>query len=226
VSLSKAAKGDIIKIMESPEHIKQTIKVAFEGVTKGQGIGLQEATAFDNRATEEDRLVARKKDVEEQWWDVVEEWDGQLGTALSFTDKDGFTFLLPATMYKALDGSFDNTNSVQFHLCISKVPYVEPPHHGHPEYTDYLRSLHPKDWVEYFEFTPKQIHAVALFLQWADDDRGNDRELELRKHSHEGFLKHANPGDYILSWEDVLNNYREERRILKEWLELGRVYSE
>jgi hypothetical protein len=212
--------------MKSPEEINQLIREAFASTTKGQGIGLHEATALDDRADEETLAAARAKDTEEHWWDIVEEWDGQLGTALSFTDKEGFVFLLPATISKALEGSVDNKSRVEFHLCTSKKPYGQSPHHGHPEYTAYLRSLHPKEWVEYFNFTSKQMHAIAAFLQWADDDRGRDRELELRKHSHEESLKHASPGDYTLSWEDVVNNYNEKRRILREWLELGGITTE
>jgi hypothetical protein len=209
--------------MKSPQEIKQIVREAFADTTKGQGIGLNEATALDDRADEAQQMLARAKDTEEHWWDIVEEWDGQLGTALSFTDRDGFVFLLPATMFKALDGSFDNTMSIQYHLCVSKKPYIQTPHHGHPEYTDYLRSLHAKDWVEYCMFTQKQVHAIALFLQWSDDDAGRDAELLSLERSHQQSLQHARPGDYTLAWEDVVNNYDEERRILKEWLQLGHI---
>ncbi len=209
--------------MEDTEEIKSVVRNAFADTGKGDGIGLREATALDNRADATELALARKSDTETHWWDIVEEWDGQFGTALSFTDKEGFKFLLPATMWSALDGSFLNLNSIQFHLCVCKKPYTAMPHHGHPAYTEYLRSLHPEEWVTYFDFSPLQVNAIALFLKWADSDRGRDHELELRKKSHQEYLKHALPGNYTLSFDDVVNNYDEERRILREWLELGKV---
>jgi len=215
--------------MKNPEAIKKIIKESFANTVKGQGIGLREANALDDRADKEAQAAARAKDIEEHWWDLVEEWDNQLGTALSFTDKEGFKFLLPAAMWAALDGS-STADAVQFHLCsISRRPSSTPrPHHGHPEYTEYLRTLHPKDWVSYFDFTPAQVHATATFLQWVDNDSERDceRELELRRQSHQRKLQYARPGDYTLRWEDVLNNYKEERRVLKEWFDLGNVFTE
>lgn len=207
--------------MQTSEDIKHIIKEAFADTVKGQGVGLREATAMDNRADVEAQAAARAQDTEGHWWELAEEWEGQLGTALSFADLEGFKFLLPATMCAALDGSLDNAHSVHFHLCVNRKPFTRPPHHGHPEYTDYLKSLHAEEWIRYFDFTPLQVHAIALFLRLTDDDRGEERELELRKHAHESSLKHARPGDYTLAWDDVVNNYREERRMVKEWMELG-----
>ena len=216
--------------MKTHLEIIRTIRTAFIDTVISGGIGLHEATALDNRADKATVRLARERDTEDHWWDVAEQWDGQLGTALSFADKNGFVFLLPATMTSARLGSSFNASSVRSHLCVIRKPYIRAPHHGHPEYTDYLRSLHAKEWINYFGFTNDQTHAIALFLEWVD--RGSDsligfsdHPLESLKRSHESSLAHARTGDYTLSWQDVINNYDEEQRILREWLEAGTVSS-
>lgn len=210
--------------METPETIKAVIKEAFRDIGKGKGEGLREATQSDGRETEVDILEARVSDTEKYWWEVIEEWDGQFASALYFTDKEGFRFLLPATLCKALEDrrSFNN-DTVYFLLCSTKWPFQAPPHHGHPEYTEYLRSLNPKDCIAYFAFTQAQVHAIALYLRWYDIEGKLHRDLEVQKQSHESALQYATPGNCTLSWEDVVHNRNEEWRILREWLELGNV---
>jgi hypothetical protein len=206
----------------SPEEIKRIIREAFSTTRKGKGIGLREATALDNYASEEEQISERSRDVEEHWWDIVEEGEGQLGTALSFTDREGLRFLLPATMCSSLDGAWLNTHPVLFTLCFLH-PSALPPHHGYPEYTDYLRSIHPSEWIEFLQLTIQQVRAIALFLKWADDDLGGERQIESILSSHESSLKYAGPGHYTLSIEDAVNNYDQERRILHEWFLLGGI---
>lgn len=209
--------------MKKPKEIKKIIHEAFRDVLKGKGIGLREATALDDAADMTVLATARAEDTEIHWWDIKEEWDGQLGTALSFTDKQGFKFLLPAAMTSVLDSSANNDIAILNHLCEFKKPTTTIPHKGHPEYTDYLRSLSAKDWIEYYCFTQKQVNAIALFLQWATSSAVNNNTIELLKKSHDFTRKQTDSAYYSLHWDDVLNNHNERERILNEWFYLGNI---
>ncbi len=205
-------------------EVEKAIHEAFKDVKKGNGIGIREAISIDDRGTAEDQAKARPLDIEEHWWDIPKNFNETIGTELSFTDKQGFKFLLPAVMM------VKDTNSVSFQLCITKHPYDTHPHHGHKEYTEYLRSIHPKDVVAYFEFTPEQIHAIALFFKWWMQNEkeylyaDREKEIEGLKKINEMSKQYASsPENYVLTLEDEINNFNEQCRVLKEWLELGGV---
>jgi hypothetical protein len=203
------------------ESVVQSIREAFADVRKGSGIGLREAIAIDDWATPEEQARARAKDTEEHWWNLVEDAEEDLQTALTFTDREGFKFLLPAAMCSELDESYDGYLSAYFHLVLRAHPPTSNSYASTagPQYTEYLRSIHPRDTVEYFGFTEAQVHAIALFLKWIDRDQGRDKELEAKKVG----LEHAKKEGVPVKWEDEVNNYDEERRIFHEWLHLGHV---
>jgi len=214
----------------NPDEIIAQIRDAFKDVRKGRGIGLREASALDDYASAEEQLRARDADTEEHWWELVPRFEGEIGTALSFTDIEGFKFLLPAAITLGIDGGdWYCAHSVLFHLCLHPNPYKGAPHHGHREYVDFMRSIHPRETIAYYSFTSLQITAIARFFKWYmqhneshlyEDPAKGARTRDAR---HDGSTQGARPGDYVLTRDDVEEIHREECRILKEWLELGKV---
>lgn len=209
----------------TPAELILEIHKAFKDVKKGNGIGVREAIAIDDYTEEEERLKARAKDTED-WWNIPQEWKNDLGTALSFTDVQGFRFLLPALMTASIENN-DLAQSVYFHLILIKPGQGQRPHHGHKEYTDYLRSISPRKTAQYYKFNQAQIHAISLYLDWwmntekiyLPQSRG--WWLKAIKKSHAATVKNVSSKDYNLTLEDEIANYDEECRILKDWLELG-----
>jgi hypothetical protein len=95
-------KADLLKIIE----------IAFGGVTLCDGIGLYEAEAIDNYASDKRTLKARKKDREswKRWDEIPSEVIETFYSALCFVDIEGMRFLLPAYMKFAVE-NYKNSDS-------------------------------------------------------------------------------------------------------------------
>ncbi len=202
------------------EEMARVVHEAFKDVVKGDSIGVREANSRDDYAPAEARAKAREEDSEQHWWDIPKEWQHLLGTALSFTDKHGFKFLLPAVI------TYGDSDSARFHLCF---PYVEgAPHHGHKEYINYLKAIEPKKIAENYEFTQDQIHAIAVFLKWWMQEPNDyiyanrEKKIDLLHRMHE-HSKELPPENYNLTVEDEIAFFDEECRVLRDWLTLGGV---
>ena len=203
------------------QEVEKAIFDAFRDVTKADGIGVREAIAIDDNATADMLKKAREEDAEEHWWDIPAEWNNKLDTALSFTDEEGFKFLLPVTMIHGGDPGM-----TRYHLCF---PYAKnQPHFGNKDYINYLRDIHPQQIAEKYALDEKQCHAIALFLKWWMQEKQDylyaDREkkIETLSKSHEQYKKL--PKDhYDLDLEDQIAFFDEECRTLRDWLILGNV---
>jgi hypothetical protein len=215
------------------QHIKTIILEAFNAVEKA-GIGVREATAIDDYASGEDRERARHEDVEAHWWEIPEEWRPHLSAALSFTDVQGFRFLLPAAMTAALDGiegGADPGNSVWFHLGLrNQKSDAYPPHHGHPPYIEFLRSISARDNADHFSLSPAQMHAVACFLDWYMQQSmsliycSRDEHFRIVKKTNASYKSHVPLTNYSLSVDDEMAIFDQECRIFREWLAIGGVF--
>lgn len=89
------------------EKLSAKIKSAFADVTLGDGIGLFEAEAFDMCVDFSEPRKARQKDERESWQKISVadlEW---CNTALSFTDAEGYRFLVPAFMLAELNSNIE-----------------------------------------------------------------------------------------------------------------------
>jgi hypothetical protein len=204
-------------------ELAELIRKAFADVRKGEGIGVREANALDDYADRETRAAARAADVEQCWWEVPEEVrKNSLGSVLSFTDAAGFRFLLPLLMTAAIGGDDMAESSVEFHLCCL-LPGERSPHHGHPEYVEFLRKIRAAAVADAKGLDGPQRHAVGRFLDWSMASGQTylyadpERERLGRERSHEMYRRHAGPGNYTLSLEDVHAIWREECRIREEW---------
>jgi len=72
----------------------------FRGVKRGQGITLHETEVMDHYGSKEQRQAARRKDTDQDWREVRDEWIEEFGGVggLTFLDAEGFRYYLPAYM--------------------------------------------------------------------------------------------------------------------------------
>lgn len=94
---------------------------AFSSVLKGTGIGPREADALDYYT---DPQAARTRDVEQRWQEIPDQVLESTPTALCFTDRTGFQFLLPAFMRHGLEHPLSSStilDSTLFALTRSSV---------------------------------------------------------------------------------------------------------
>jgi hypothetical protein len=71
-----------------------------------------------------ERQAARKKDTDQRWWEVRDEWIESFSGigGLSFLDEAGFRYYLPAYMSYFLRKR-EEPNSLTFHLCKDRRNY-------------------------------------------------------------------------------------------------------
>ena len=209
------------------DPIIQLIREAFADVRKEDGIGPREAQAYDDRVETSELEAARKADVEQQWWDIPDSFKAYSGALLSFSDQKGFLFLLPLVMTSAIDGTGDDAaTSVFYHLCLRNwfPETVVRPHHGHPEYLQYLRRIRPSDVATVIGLNARQAAAVGSFFDWWVRDEKiyscahRDQMLETLKKTHERYMQHAAPGNYTLDYTDAIAIWDEEGRIVTDWI--------
>ncbi len=88
-------KADLVNLIEN----------AFKGVSLGEGIGIYEAEAIDNYASEKKTTKARAKDREEwkKWTDIPPQVIETFYSALCFLDVEGMRYVLPAYMRFAVE---------------------------------------------------------------------------------------------------------------------------
>ncbi|EDX84846.1 hypothetical protein S7335_2543 [Synechococcus sp. PCC 7335] len=102
----------------------QEITLAFEGVSREEGVTLHEATVLDDYGGPEERAKARAKDTEQSWQAVPERDIRFTDAVLSFLDDKGFRYYIPAYMIWYLRHIDDQApiyrsttfDSVVFHL--------------------------------------------------------------------------------------------------------------
>lgn len=85
------------------------IEEAFKNVSLNDGVGIYEAEAIDNYASEDIRKTERKKDVRNDWTYIIDDVIDQYYSVLSFMDDDGLRFVIPAYMRFAV--RFYDTNA-------------------------------------------------------------------------------------------------------------------
>ncbi len=79
------------------------IRAAFDDVTRGDGVTLEEADLHDRCCTDASRFTeARNRAIDEHWWQVPSDDLRQWGDAIPFLDEAGYLYYLPALMTWAL----------------------------------------------------------------------------------------------------------------------------
>lgn len=85
-----------------------SIENAFSSVTLGNGIGLLEAQAIDDRCSKLEQARARLKDEQMDWRAIQHDTLRACHSSLSFFDADGMRFHLPAFILASLSGISDD----------------------------------------------------------------------------------------------------------------------
>lgn len=88
------------------EALKAEIRLAFAGVTLGDGIGLLEAQGIDDYADDETCAGYRRQDEKENWQNIPPVALNRCNSSLSFFDAAGMRFHLPAYLIADLDGTY------------------------------------------------------------------------------------------------------------------------
>lgn len=78
------------------DKLAERIQEAFHGVKLGNGVGLLQAMAKDNREDELEQLREREKDEKENWQAISHQMIADYQSCLSFFDAEGMRFHLPA----------------------------------------------------------------------------------------------------------------------------------
>lgn len=133
------------------KHLIAIIEAAFDGVAQPDDITLHVAEAHDDYDYRND--LHRKKDYIGRWQDVPEAHIQECQNALSYVDKFGMRFYLPAYMVWYLrhwDSDVVRTDNTLYALA----------NHSNDSQ---LSAYHNE---RFSLFTPVQLHACALFVKF------------------------------------------------------------
>ena len=164
----------------------EEINIAFDGVSRENGVSLSEAWVIDNYGSDEERAEARKQDTETRWQDVPDEAIAHSYSCLGFLDEIGFRYYAPAYIvwflrYIDIEDS-DNPNyySMSFDTLLYALERIVE---SHGSYRIYKFKL----------FTTKQAKAVANFLKF-DEERQDEYnakyDLDLDNHARVALEKY------------------------------------
>lgn len=87
-------------------EIADQIRVAFRGVTLGDGVGLREGDGMDDNADEMTLALYRSADEKEKWDRILPSQLNEARCALSYFDPQGMRFHLPAYLIADLRGEY------------------------------------------------------------------------------------------------------------------------
>ena len=140
------------------EELIRFIEKAFDGVEQPKQLTLHVAEAHDDYDYDHD-LEHRRKDYIGRWQEVPEEHLKECSCALSYLDKVGMRFYLPAYMVWYLR-SFDEKDGVP----TDGVLYSLDPDSNHPRLAEYQKE-------RFSLFNDLQLKACALFVKYCAEDK-------------------------------------------------------
>lgn len=139
------------------EEVIRTIEMAFDGVPPPEELTLHAAEAHDDWGYDNDALH-RKKDHTGRWQDVPDEHLYNCQHALSYLDKVGMRYYLPAFMSWYLRGYTD-----QAKVPLDNALYALDPHSGDPRLQDYHKE-------RFSLFNDEQMAACAAFVRYCAEE--------------------------------------------------------
>lgn len=98
--------SEAIELCMRADKLIPLIEEAFEGVTLGNGIGLQQAQGIDDYEDDETCAAYRECDEKEDWRAISTDELNRCNSSLSFFDAEGMRFHLPAYMIAELLGEY------------------------------------------------------------------------------------------------------------------------
>ena len=93
------------RLLQSKDKVILEIENAFSHIKLGNGIGLWEAQAIDDYASNEEQMLARDKDEKEDWKSLNPDILQKCNSSLSFFDAEGMRFHLPAFIIASMNNS-------------------------------------------------------------------------------------------------------------------------
>lgn len=153
------------------DSLVRFIEEAFDGVEQPHDITLHVAEAHDEYDYDHDE-EQRKKDFLGPWQQVPQEHIRKCQVALSYVDKVGMRFYLPAYMVWYLTNFGKEEEVLSDHTL-----YSLDNHPGDPGLSEYHRE-------RFSLFSPVQLKACALFARFcAEDDSGfTDTEFARKRY--------------------------------------------
>jgi hypothetical protein len=135
-------------LSDEQQTLIRTIRAAFQGVERGDGISISEAHVIDGYGCEEARRLARRSDPGGAWEDLPRDHLEYGALAIVFLDGEGLRYYLPAFMVHSV---------------------IRPSESDLPDLT--IQALvHPPSVDERFELlSARQREAVCLFLRYFAD---------------------------------------------------------
>jgi len=159
----------------STEDLIKFISEAFDGAPQPEVITLHVAEAHDDYDYDHDS-EHRKKDFIGRWQDVPFEHIKKCQTALSYVDKVGMRFYLPAYMVWYLKNF--GTDTVWSDHTLYTLD-------NHP--TDEKLSNYQKE--RFSLFSEKQLQACALFIKFCANDETQFTDTTFARNKYDRFWK-------------------------------------
>ena len=134
-------------LMRSPPdniaNAKAAVREAFAGVTLGGGVGLSEAQALEDYASNEVRAACRAGDEKSDWSAIPLKDLNRHSGSPSFLDAEGMRFHLPAYMIADLDGDYRHEFAPYLRGCQERFSLLTPLQRNAVEM--YLRAISEKE---------------------------------------------------------------------------------
>lgn len=149
--------------------IADQIRVAFAGVTLGNGVGMQESRGKDDYEDEETLAKYRSNDEKDDWQKIPLSELNRASGGLCFFDAEGMRFHLPAYLIADLRGEYNfgmdfNLTHLSEH-CLEQFSLLNTEQRRCVR--DFL--IHILDDPDYGLFNDDRIHD-ALHSYWTDED--------------------------------------------------------
>ncbi len=104
------------QIFRKKQDLEARINSAFDGVVLGEGVGIIEADKRDTCFDPEKLKCAREKDERQSWRVFTKDDLYRYSSALSYTDAEGFRFMIPAFMLGDLSCLLDESTLIHLSL--------------------------------------------------------------------------------------------------------------
>ena len=157
----------------SIDHLIDIIEKAFDGVPQPRDITLHVAEAHDDYDYDHDK-EHREKDYIGRWQDVPKEHIRRCQSALSYVDKTGMRFYLPAYMIWYLQNW--GTEEISYDHAL----YSLDNHSKNAELAEYHKE-------RFSLFTQEQLKACALFVKFCANDETDFTDTDFAKKKYERY---------------------------------------
>lgn len=108
--------GELVSMTNDEQQVRDNVRIAFRGVQLGAGIGLRQGEGMDDYADEATLQKHRLQDESLDWSNISVTQLNECSASLSYMDKEGVRFHLPAYVIADLEGSIV-TQDILFQLC-------------------------------------------------------------------------------------------------------------